>query len=408
VADNLSEALEDDVIVASDKLRFSPETRSDKRAGTSTVIPATPPASQETSNNTIVSVQILRGIAALLVVFHHYIGTAMEKGFAIAGLSGIAIGNVGVDIFFVISGFIMEYVTGTKKYLPGDRYAFMANRMQRILPLYWILTIAAFSAFLLLQDAVNSKSSIHQFFMSMLVLPEFSTGGGAYVIPMAWTLTYEFYFYLVFSLFLAATPQTRFVGITAVFGTAVLLGATFPSSNQYVGILTNPLVLEFLLGCALAHLYRTGIRLSNFTCFMLAAGAMALLALIAKMEITDSWLRIAFWGGPAAMLVYAAVLKPSRLIMHKKSFVSSSFEHMGNISYSLYLSHFFVLAVFVRVYAMLSEKLSIGPWLASLSLFAACIVAAHICYILIENPSRLAFKKWRRPPEILVTVRDLS
>jgi exopolysaccharide production protein ExoZ len=78
----------------------------------------------------------MRGIAALLVVFHHYIGAAVEKGFAIAGLEGVAIGNVGVDIFFIISGFIMEYVCGARSYAPGDRRAFMINRMQRILPLY--------------------------------------------------------------------------------------------------------------------------------------------------------------------------------------------------------------------------------------------------------------------------------
>ena len=70
-------------------------------------------------NTQLIGVQILRGIAALLVVFHHYIGTSVERGFAIGGLERAAIGNAGVDIFFVISGFIMEYAISARAYRPG-------------------------------------------------------------------------------------------------------------------------------------------------------------------------------------------------------------------------------------------------------------------------------------------------
>jgi exopolysaccharide production protein ExoZ len=271
-----------------------------------------------------------------------------------------------------------------------------------------VLTILAFGAFLLLQGAVNAKLSINLFLMSMLVLPEFGADGAAYVIPMAWTLTYEFYFYLVFSMFLAAKPHTRFIAITAIFSIAVVLGAVIPFSNQYLSVFTNPLIFEFLLGCALAHLYRSGMRLDNSTRLVLVIGALALLLSIAKMGITDSWLRIVLWGGPAAMLVYAAVLKPGPLEERKRNAVAALLEQIGNISYSLYLSHFFVLAVFVRVYALLSEKIDIGPWLAGISLFAACIFTARICYTLIENPSRTILKRWRRMQPRVVLATNVS
>jgi peptidoglycan/LPS O-acetylase OafA/YrhL len=68
------------------------------------------------------------------------------------------------------------------------------------------------------------------------------------------------------------------------------------------------------------------------------------------------------------------------------------FEHVGNISYSLYLSHFFAIAVFVRLYGSLSRHFDINPWLVGAALFGACILTAQACYLLIERPSRAALQ----------------
>lgn len=363
--------------------------------------PSRPPFAA--ADRTLLEIQILRGIAALLVVFHHYIGTAVERGFAILGLEGVTFGNVGVDIFFVISGFIMEYISGSRSYVPGDRKAFMLNRMYRILPLYWVLTIVAFAVSLIL-PGMNSTATLQQFLMSMMLLPDSNEAGAGYIISMAWTLSYEFYFYVVFALFLAATPRFRLIGIAGFFSLMVVLGTLLPSPGSYLGILTNPLLFEFLAGCILAHLYRSGIRLSSLSRIAMAVLAVILLLSVAKASITDSWTRLLLWGFPAALIVYAAVLGPRFLGTGNYNKLTPVFRHIGDISYSLYLSHFFVLAIFVRLYDILAQKISIDPWIACGAIFALCLLVAQVCCMLIENPARILLRGGRLQPDLRASI----
>lgn len=346
------------------------------------------------TGGTLVGIQLLRGIAALLVVFEHYVGTSMERGFAIDGLQGTGVGHVGVDIFFVISGFIMEYTCGGKPYRLGDRSVFILRRMIRILPLYWAMTVLAFAITLIFSSAVHSHPTWNQLLMSMLVLPgRDATGTYGYVITMAWTLTYEFYFYILFCLFLPMPPRTRLLALAALFGFATLAGEAFTPVNPLFGILTNPIVFEFLLGCMLAQLLRAGKSISMLTGLVFAVTAIGILLLELKTTTDNSWVRLALWATPAALLVYATVLvRRGSVQTTLRSFFVPAFEHVGNISYSLYLSHFFAIAVFVRLYGSLSRYFDISPWLAGAALFGACILVAQICYLLIERPSRAALQ----------------
>jgi exopolysaccharide production protein ExoZ len=347
-----------------------------------------------TTNETLVGVQLLRGIAALLVVFQHYVLTAAERGFAIPALTGIWIGHAGVDIFFVISGFIMEYTCGGKKYAPGDRRTFITRRLIRILPLYWTLTLFAAAVAMLLPGAVNAKITLHEFLMSMVMLPGIDGNGRyEYVITMAWTLTYEFYFYIIFCILLAATPRTRLLSMAAIFGLGAIVHMFHPSpQNTIVAVFSSPLAFEFLAGCVLARLLRAGISLSALSSFSLIAVGITVLFFELKMEVVGSWMRVVQWGVPGALLVYGTVLCRGWVQSSSRSFFTALFEHIGNISYSLYLSHFFGIALFVRLYAMIAKKMTIAPWLAGLCLFAFCILVAQICYVFIEKPARSALQ----------------
>lgn len=354
-----------------------------------------PPASVHTAGrtDTLVGIQLLRGLAALLVVFHHYVGTSTERGFVIAGLAGSQVGNVGVDIFFIISGFIMEYTSGGKPYVPGDRARFIARRLIRILPLYWTLTILAFAIATLSGNAVHSPAPVHQFITSMLVLPgDDGTGKTGYIISMAWTLTYEFYFYLLFSVLLSATARTRFMILALTFGLCAVAERVFAPTHPLLGILTNPLLFEFLAGCLLAQLFRAGKTISQFASILLIGLAAVVLLLELKLQVQDSWARLAAWGIPAAMLVYGTVLCSTSLRPGRRPLPIQALEHVGDISYSLYLSHFFSIALFVRLYAMLSKKFAIAPELAGIALFATTLLIAQACYQWIENPSRKALQ----------------
>lgn len=351
-------------------------------------------AMTDKTGGTLAGIQLLRGIAALLVVFEHYVGTSVERGFAIDGLQGAAVGHVGVDIFFVISGFIMEHTCGGKPYRPGDRSLFILRRMIRILPLYWTMTALAFAIMLIFSSTVHSHPTWNQLLMSLLVLPGRDAAGTyGYVITMAWTLTYEFYFYILFCFFLPVPPRTRLLALAALFGFAALAGQVFPSTNPLLGILTNPIVFEFLLGCLLAQLLRDGKSIGMLTGLVFVVVAIGILLLEFRTTTNNSWVRLALWATPAALLVYATVLvKRGRTRATLRSFFVPVFEHIGNISYSLYLSHFFAIAVFVRLHGSLSRHFDISPWLAGAALFGACILVAQICYLLIERPSRAALQ----------------
>jgi exopolysaccharide production protein ExoZ len=345
------------------------------------------------SDKTLVGVQMLRGAAALLVVFQHYVGTAAERGFAIPEFSGMWIGHAGVDIFFVISGFIMEYACGGKAFVPGDRKIFITRRLIRILPLYWTLTILVFAIAMLVPGAVHSKVGWDQFLMSMIVLPGLDGNGHQeYLITMAWTLTYEFYFYLVFSIFLSTSPRKRLLWMAAVFSVGAVAHLFFPRPhNTIAAVVSSPLAFEFLAGCVLAQLIRAEIAVSRLSSFLLIAIAATALLAGMKMEVDSTWMRLVQWGLPGALLVYGMVLGPGPKRSSPGLFVAL-FKHIGDISYSLYLSHFIGIAVFVRLYAMLAEKMAVAPWLAGIGLFAFCIMMAQICYLLIERPARIALQ----------------
>lgn len=335
----------------------------------------------------------MRGVAALLVVFHHYNGTAISNGFSIAGLERSVIGNIGVDIFFVISGFIMEFTAGGRTYVQGDARNFLLRRGARIFPLYWALTIVAFGAALVLGSAINSKITPEEFLLSMLLLPTTGANGKAlYVIAMAWSLTYESYFYALFASLLRFKIETRLTVLAGIFAVSTTIGFATQPQAPVAQLLVEPMLFEFLAGCLLAHGFRRGWSLGNVAGWMLLALSIGLMLLEFDYFPLPDKTRVVFWGIPAAMMVYGVVLSVG------KSFggFMTPLVYLGDISYSLYLSHFFTLAAFVRIYEKWTAAMPVPNWLAAVVLLALCLLVSHICYKLIESPSRRMLSRFTR------------
>lgn len=341
-------------------------------------------------------IQVLRGLAAAMVVCHHYVASQAERG-AEVGRWLLDFGGSGVDIFFVISGFIM---TITQPGSAGDFSArrFLARRLVRIVPLYWVLTAAAFALASLASASVNTRIGFEKFLMSMLFLPYSAIpiemgaeAHKAYVIPMAWTLTYEWLFYLVFALglVLGLRPFARLGFIACCFAACVAAGVVFRPSAPLLQAATSPLVFEFLLGCAVAALYTQGIRLKGWQAALLALAASAVLANIFHDSAAT---RILCWGSAAFVLIAAAALPGSG---RADTAVMRPLARLGDISYSLYLSHFFTLALFVRMQKHL-PPLADGFSPLAIGVFAllAWNVAA-LCYRFIEEPAREFFARRR-------------
>src|SRR5689334_19470644 len=200
----------------------------------------------------VLSVQYLRALAATLVVFIH---AGQFPGFENA--LDTTVGHVGVDIFFVISGFVMAVTAGTSDY-PAGR--FFIKRLIRIIPIYWFLTII--TAGLLVSAPSLFRDNIFtwtHFLFSLLFIPHLSpVGGYSPLIKIGWTLNFEMFFYVVFGafLFLGLTKRICVIGFffTLLIGVNKLWHPDFVPLN----FLGDGMLLEFVIGCIIGHMYSAG------------------------------------------------------------------------------------------------------------------------------------------------------
>lgn len=340
-------------------------------------------------------VQVLRGLAAAMVVSVHYVAAQIGRG-ASAGAGLQEFGGSGVDIFFVISGFIMM-VTQSDSARPSSAKDFLLRRTARIIPLYWALTALLAALVLVAGSAINTQISLPKFLMSMLFLPYGETAidmsamaHTAYVIPMSWTLTYEWYFYLVFAVTLALdlSPASRLKFMSVWFAACVAAGLAFRPAPLILQVITSPLVFEFLLGCSIALIYKRGHRLNGLQASLLALVAMLILSEIFHHTVFG---RTLIWGLAAFALIAAATLYEGRISGLAPAV--RPFTWLGDISYSLYLSHFFTVAFFVRLQKRFTL---VGDGFGPLTLIAFATLAllvAAFCYRFIEQPAKRTFAR---------------
>src|SRR3990167_499256 len=155
------------------------------------------------------NIQALRAIAAMMVVFFHIAGLEMRY-FHCMALSPYFtdLGNAGVDIFFVISGFIMVQVTQGKFQNKFEINKFFLNRIKRIYPLYWFYSLLVVLAIFIYPHISSHKWSVDGLIKSFLLIPQ---QGDPYLI-VGWTLIHEMYFYITMILLLCA-PEKFFVSL---------------------------------------------------------------------------------------------------------------------------------------------------------------------------------------------------
>lgn len=336
------------------------------------------------------SIQILRGAAAIMVVFFHYMH--LVKNNEVTNHWIYSFGGSGVDIFFVISGFIMmvSHYHATQ----DSAYTFLIRRFVRIVPLYWVLTIIAFfSALMLAPTGVTAQLGFKAFWMSMVFLPYSESyvhldpaAAGTYVLPMAWTLAFEWYFYILFavSLVLKLKPTVRWIFLFLWFTFAIGLGYIFQPENLVFQIASNAIALEFLLGCLIAIFYKENYRIDKY-----AAGSLAVVGLL--MVVIPAHFRVLQWGGGAFALICAATLYKKADILNFK--LAAWF---GDVSYSLYLSHFFAIGIYQKIQNRFAIFEDASHFLSILLFILIALAATLVCFYGIENPARRFFARRRR------------
>lgn len=334
-------------------------------------------AGDAAATQTFLTVQALRAIAALLVVAYH----AFDM-WALRVRPGASWGNgaAGVDIFFVISGFVM--VMSSQRLLgePHAGLTFMRQRVVRIVPLYWLLTtLKLVLVFAFAGLALRSSLDLDTVVRSYLFLPVVDSAGHFRpLLPVGWTLTYEFLFYILFALALVLRVDVLriLVPAFAVIGALALLRhGDWPEWT----ILFSTIVFEFLFGVALAKLVLRGWSLPPAVA---ASVVFAGFALIFALPAGSENLRVLTWGIPALAIVAGAVSLEAKIAGRLPAWLLT----LGDASYSIYLVHGFVLPVIGIAIARLHWDGYAAQTAAVLACLIAGALSGWLAYVCVERP----------------------
>ncbi len=256
------------------------------------------------------SIQVLRALAAFMVAIHHVQPDAAILA-ARAGLSftrsDILPWMAGVDIFFVVSGFIMVHASQDLFGREGASRLFLKRRLARIVPLYWAMTTLLLLVGLMVPAVLNSGApNLRQILGSYLFWPVVSTQGMVQpVYSLGWTLNYEMLFYVLFAAGLML-PR-RWILPAVAFVLALLVAAESLKGPLLLpfGFWGQPIVLEFAAGMGIAVLRQKGLRLHGALRIAVAMVGAALLVAAAHFPGADGAWSSVLWRGSAAALLDA-------------------------------------------------------------------------------------------------------
>jgi peptidoglycan/LPS O-acetylase OafA/YrhL len=260
------------------------------------------------------------------------------------------LGACGVDLFFIISGFIMAMIANDVSW-----HRFLFDRVTRIYPPYWFYTSLVLAVFLLSPDMVNSSfGQAPSLWRSYLLIPDRI----APLLAVGWTLIHEMYFYLCFAFILMLIGKFKFPLHTCLLLWAMviiilnLLFHVIQNTHPVIAVLIHPLTFEFIGGAITGLIIRKGYQ--SLALLIMAGGMLCAITVFqlpdaCNIAVNLNWLHIFFIGTPCALIVYGAVA----MELNGISIAPKWLVAIGDASYSIYLGHVLVLSAIGRLYAML-------------------------------------------------------
>ena len=335
----------------------------------------------------IALIQVLRAIAALSVAVGHtqrnaiLVAAANHREFDPILLD---LTEAGVDLFFVISGFVMVFASRDLFAKPGGGLVFLSRRIARIVPLYWSMTTIFLTAMLVSPNLIpvgrlGPAEILASYFFVPYYRPEEHWMHPVYSV--GWTLNYEMFFYAVFGCVIAFPVKRALMVLTAVFCTLTVAGVIFRPAPGIFFFWSRPIILEFVMGAWIGYVRLTEFRVTNWTAaiLVLAGAAGFALQVISGIYAHGYW-RPLVWGLPAAAIIAAATLSNWNIAARG---VWKPMVLLGGASYALYLVHpmavhaMHLLWVKLGLPAYASETVYFFVTLAPLPLVA---VAIYLCF----------------------------
>lgn len=328
------------------------------------------------NKNYLASVQALRGIAAILVL----IGHVLHEGYISWGAAHFYYPfGVGVHIFFVISGFVIAYNSPKFFETPGGIKKFLWRRVLRVIPLYWIYLSLMLLALTVFPDQI--KTARYEFWhvlQSYLFIPHINPAGDIRpILSLGWTLNYEMYFYLIFAVFMILPRHFYLKALTVFFIVSSVLWFFIPHAWTAVKFWTSPIILEFLAGAWIGHLYSQNIRLPGKVFWPLCL--ITSCAFVGLYFTPISLLLLVM--GVASILLVLTVTLPIGLDHIR---IPKFFMALGDSSYSLYLSHAFTIGL-LGLFWSISLKEILNPNIFMLIVIIVATIVGHWAYWLVEK-----------------------
>lgn len=338
--------------------------------------------------------QAWRALAAFIVAYGHTTNEAltiskqMDRAYNYVPYPNA----VGVDIFFVISGFVILYTAQKSMGRSGQFGPFMIKRLIRIAPVYWFYTFLLLAALLIFPTALNTvQYDFWHMVKSLFFIPHERPIGDAVrpFLSLGWSLNYEMYFYIIFGVLLFL-PLDKLVGVLSCFLiSTVLIGLYLPEDWVMLNFWFDPYVLEFLSGVLIAYAFIKGVRLPAWSYYALTGIGFSIL--IALFFPDQRSLESQFMRFIVGSFFVAAACLPQGVLDKK---VPHIFTALGNSSYSLYLSHPFVIGAMKVIWTKLwfiTGALSL--WIYVAVTLVGCLIGGHVSYLLIEKPSLKSLRK---------------
>lgn len=325
----------------------------------------------------IYNFQALRALAALLVTFVH-----IDIFVAATGLTHrhLDFGNFGVDLFFVLSGFVIVHSTAKSDPTAGS---FMLSRIVRVVPIYWLLTLGVFAVAMIAPQLLGATTADPvDLAKSLFFIPYMKENGLIQpVLFVGWTLNYEMFFYTCFALFLLLARRRLIatVILTSLFIGGISLAVQVAQPDSLIlRFFGYPIVLEFVMGMWIALVARRWPeQASPLAGPVMGLATFCLLLHIVVVADAPRWLAA---GMPSAAILWAALMFERR----GRVLSGRTVQLLGAASYSLYLSHPFVLQGLGKLIEPVNGPV-VGIFAALVAIALAHLVGIAI-HLKVERP----------------------
>ena len=312
------------------------------------------------SKKIINSIQFLRGFAALAVVVHHT-GGYVKRYFEPTLLFGdkFSIGFAGVDLFFVISGFIIHFTS--KNYLnnPSKLKEYLKKRFIRVYPIYWIITTILFVSSWLIVEILDKNifsigypNTLIAYIQTYLLIPLHFA-----INPVTWTLSYELFFYLCFAILIISKRLwiiPALILAVSFYNIFINIPEIVEVKLNYFNFIFSGYNFEFMFGFLIYPLHEK-IKLSNIISVILLIISILIIALFGyDIGDYDSYNRVLTFGLPSGLILLSLLnLENNNAISFPKITLT-----LGDASYALYLIHFPMMLLMNKIPQILGYNFS--------------------------------------------------